>query len=158
MQTLPAIVCAEESVTSLSIFSSPQRLAPAFTVRPGTVVAAPVYHSVPGPTTHSNTESTNERSEIVVVPLPETRRPPKPASVSPSATVPPPVTVGFVFSVWSPVTDTVTFVASPSAAATVSAFLSVDRTPKTMPAPVKARKRPLQARRKTNEGGLTGGS
>ena len=44
------------------------------------------------------------------------------------------------------------------AAVTVSAFLSVVRTRRTMPARAKARKRLLQARRRTNEGGLTGGS
>ena len=121
LHTEPERVYADPIVTSLSIFSSPHVFAPASTVRPGTAVAAPVYHSVPGPTTQSNADPTNDRSEIVVVPLPETSRPPKPASVPPRSTVPPPVAVGFVFSVWSPVTASTTFVVSPDAAATVSA-------------------------------------
>ena len=76
---------------------------------------------MPGPTTQSNIVPTNERSEIDVVPLPETRRPSKPASESPRSTVPPPVVVGFVLSVWSPVTGSVTVVISPDAAVTVCA-------------------------------------
>ena len=67
----PFTVAAESSVTALSSFSSPQCAAPLLMVRPGTVVAAPVYQSVPGPITQSNADPTNERSEIFVVPLPE---------------------------------------------------------------------------------------
>ena len=78
---------------------------------------------MPGPSvSHVGFAAAKEMSEIVVRPLPAVSGPVKPASESPSTTVPPPASVGFV------VTDRLPAVSSAPTIAVVPASVGTTRS------------------------------